>query len=299
MQGTLGNVQAADGRDWRSALSSIVSIEFFVFAVGKICIFAAVYFAGSMGYACSKIQAFEIPTLNVQGGADQTQAKRKVALGDYSIIVKRDLFASTEKSTRTSQPPPVKTKLNLRLVGTNVSAGRSPFAIIEEKSKRKQDVFEINESIFGKAKLTEIFPEYVRLEHGGKIEALYLEDGSSSPTSSGSDGPPSDDQSSFSIPEEELSEALANLPKLLVQARAVPYFRNGESIGMRLFAIKRGSLYEKLGLKNGDIIRSINDTSLSDPAQALKLFEELKDQRSIEVTLERTGQQKNLQYSID
>ena len=299
MGAATGNMQTNEARDWRSAFSTVFSIEFLVFVVGKVCLFIALYFAGSMGFACNKIQAFEIPTLNVSGGMDETQIKRKVSLVDYSVIVKRDLFASSDKTTRTTQAPPVKTKLNLRLVGTNLSAMHSPFAIIEDKSKRQQDVFEVNESIFGKAKLTEIFPEYVRLEHAGKIEALYLEDGSSSPGPSSTDGPPSDDQSSFSIPEEELSEALANLPKLLVQARAVPYFRNGESIGMRLFAIKRGSLYEKLGLKNGDIIRSINDTSLSDPAQALKLFEELKDQRAIEVTLERAGQEKNLQYSID
>ena len=44
----------------------------------------------------------------------------------------------------------------------------------------------------------------------------------------------------------------------------------GQSIGMRLFAIRTGSLYEKLGLKNGDIILAVNENSLSDPAQAFE-----------------------------
>ncbi len=102
----------------------------------------------------------------------------------------------------------------------------------------------------------------------------------------------------FSIADDEISSALANLPQLLSQARAVPYFRNGTSIGMRLFAIKPESLYEKLGLKNGDIILSVNENSLSDPAQALKLFEQLKTERAINVKLERNSQVSEMRYSI-
>ena len=108
----------------------------------------------------------------------------------------------------------------------------------------------------------------------------------------------SDDQTEFSVAEDELSAALANLPQLLSQARAVPYFRNGQSIGMRLFAIRSGSMYEKLGLKNGDIVLSVNENSLSDPAQALKLFEQLKSERSINVKLERNSQNMDMRYAI-
>ena len=68
---------------------------------------------------------------------------------------------------------------------------------------------------------------------------------------------------------------------------------------MRLFAIRKDSMYDKLGLKNGDILMSINDNSLSDPSQALKLFETLKTEKSIYVTVERNGQQMDLRYSIN
>ena len=85
---------------------------------------------------------------------------------------------------------------------------------------------------------------------------------------------------------------------LLTQARAVPYFKDGRSIGLRLFAIKTGSLYEKLGLKNGDILKSINGNSLGDLSQAMKLFEQLKQERSISVMLERDKQDKEFRYQI-
>ena len=53
-----------------------------------------------------------------------------------------------------------------------------------------------------------------------------------------------------------------------------------------------------LGLKNGDIIKFVNNNPMTDPAQALKLFEQLKSERSIGVKVERIGQDVDLSYSI-
>jgi general secretion pathway protein C len=100
------------------------------------------------------------------------------------------------------------------------------------------------------------------------------------------------------VEEAELDKGLENLPLLLTQARAVPYFKEGRSIGLRLFAIKNGSLYEKIGLKNGDILKSINGNSLGDISQALKLFEQLKQERSINLVLEREKQDREFKYTI-
>ena len=85
---------------------------------------------------------------------------------------------------------------------------------------------------------------------------------------------------------------------LLTQARAVPYFRDGRAAGLRLFAVKSGSLYEKLGLKNGDILKTINGSSLADLSQAMQLFEKLKSERSIGITLERNSEDKEFKYEI-
>ena len=57
-------------------------------------------------------------------------------------------------------------------------------------------------------------------------------------------------------------------------------------------------MYEKIGLKNGDILKTINGNSLGDISQAMKLFERLKEERSITLTLERSKQQKVYRYQI-
>ena len=70
---------------------------------------------------------------------------------------------------------------------------------------------------------------------------------------------------------------MENMSQLFTQIRAVPHFEGGQSIGFRLFAIRRGSLFDKIGLKNGDIITSINGTEMTDPGRAMGLMQELRD----------------------
>jgi general secretion pathway protein C len=271
------------------------SSEQIVFWFGKACLILAVALAVALGDRLAEERQF--PNVSQYTAEENNQAKiTKLSLPAYSIIAQRNIFgekAQTNKNQATTAP---KTQLSLRLVGTNVSSGQASFAIVENKTKKEQDVFELNQIMFEQAKLLEVSPENIKIEVNGKIETLFLEDS----TDSASPGIASDNssQTDFTVPEQELTEALNNLPKLLSQARAVPYFRNGQSVGMRLFAIRQDSLYEKLGLKNGDIIRSVNNTGVGDPTQALKLFEQLKTERSVQVDVERNGQPTTLKYSI-
>ena len=194
----------------------------------------------------------------------------------------------------TAAPPP--SPLSLTLIGTFVTEGQEPYAIIEDKKKQTQDMFLLGDSIFEQATLKKIYQDRVEIERLGKLEVLRLDD------FGGGDGPSGDGISSngddFVVDEAELDKGLENLPLLLTQARAVPYFKDGRSIGLRLFAIKSGSLYEKIGLKNGDILKSINGNSLADITQALKLFEQLKQERSINLVLEREKQDREFKYTI-
>ena len=280
------------------SLSGQLSVERGVNLFGKVCLVAAVGLAHAIGQKLFDAETRSVPHINIDPVVIDTGPQQKVELTAYNIINDRNIFGKKVSTEKPVAPTKTETKseLTLRLVGTNVSSSGAPFAIIENTTKKDQDVFELNETIFDQAKLVEVAAESVKIDHNGQVETLFLEDtpaGGEGETASASGG-----QTDFSVSEQELTDALANLPRLLSQARAVPYFRNGQSVGMRLFAIRQGSLYEKLGLKNGDIIRSVNNANVGDPAQALKLFEQLKDERSIGVELERNGEATKLNYSI-
>ena len=273
-----------------------------VFIFGKLCLILAVAAAYNVGVTLSNLQRNQLSVVDLDAGGAIEDEDLSRTLQTYDVIASRNIFGVTEKKTETPTPTAAPTsKLKLRLVGTHINPGSEPFAIIEETKKNEQEIFDLNQKVFGQAKLVEVLPEQVKLSYRGRIETLVLEEGSKSSkrsSSSSSSSEDDDDQTLFTVPEEELTEALSNLPRLLSQARAVPYFKNGESIGMRLFAIRRGSMYEKLGLKNGDIIKSVNQNSLSDPSQALKIFEQLKNEKAIKVLLERRGEERNLSYEI-
>lgn len=274
-----------------------------IFSVfGKLCLLIAVWFAYETGNNFRLVGMNSLPQTDFEETEKTVEKKGSKSFSDYSIIVSKNLLSSSasDNDQKKGEAPAV-TQLKLKLVGTNLTSGSRALAIIEETSKKEQDVFELNDMVFEQAKLVEVNKESVKLDRSGKLEVLFMEEdaGSSTDVDSRSPAsPPPDDKTEFTVAESELNSELANLPKLLSQARAVPYFRNGQSIGMRLFAIRSGSLYEKLGLKNGDILKSVNNTSLSDPAQALKIFEQLKNEKNISVTTERNGQDVDLRYSI-
>jgi len=96
----------------------------------------------------------------------------------------------------------------------------------------------------------------------------------------------------------EVDTALENMSQLFTQIRAVPHFEGGQSIGFRLFAIRRGSLFDRIGLKNGDIIRSINGNEMTDPSKAMALLQELRDANNLDVDITRNQQPQKLTYSI-
>lgn len=214
----------------------------------------------------------------------------------YSVIVERNIFGSIG-SPIVAATPSVKpvSKVPLNLIGTFLSTKEPSSAIIEDTKKSQQDVFTIKESVFGVAKLVAVFRDRVEIDRDGTIEVLKLEDSSGS--TKGSGGAPSGGNE-ITVDEKEVDQALSNLPLLLTEIRAVPYFKDGQAAGLRLFAIKTGSLFDKIGLKNGDILKSINGSSMGDFTQAVKLFEKLKAERSLSVLLERNKQELEYKYQI-
>lgn len=103
---------------------------------------------------------------------------------------------------------------------------------------------------------------------------------------------------SYEVEQSEIDGALANLSKLATQARVVPAFEGGQSIGFKLFSIRPKSLYAKIGLKNGDIVTRINGYELNSPDKALEIYQKLKDSKQINVDLKRRGKPTTLDYSI-
>ena len=95
-----------------------------------------------------------------------------------------------------------------------------------------------------------------------------------------------------------MNHQLENLSTLFTQMRAVPSIKEGQTQGFRVFAIRRNSLFQQLGLRNNDVVQRINGMELTDPTRAMGLFEELKGETRLSVDVLRGGQPRTLTYEI-
>lgn len=249
----------------------------------------------------------------------------------YALIHQRDIFNSVKAPEAVATPKPAeKTQLKVKLWGVAVRGARS-HCVIEDQSARppQQQLFKIGDIVSGTAKVKAIEWDKVILDHDGVEEILELKPdpgahaaaavastlgattnnmGSAAApgaANAGKAGLPGSDiavtvvgDNQYEIPKAEVDKAFENLGQLFTQMRAVPHFEGGKAVGFRLFAIRSGSLFDKIGLRNGDIVKRINEIEMNDPSKALAMLEQLRNERSLSVDVTRNRQDQTLSYNV-
>ncbi|MBW2216317.1 MAG: PDZ domain-containing protein [Deltaproteobacteria bacterium] len=198
------------------------------------------------------------------------------------------------------------TSLNLILLGTisrdQQSAAR---AIIEEAGKNKQDLYKVGDSIEN-AVIDKILRKDVVLKVGDKYEKLTMKEPSSQDEPlAGQRGRrqplrssrrTSGQQSTITVNREDIQASLKDINQLLTQVRIQPHFKDGNANGLAISRIKRGSIFSKLGMRNGDIIQQIDGNSLSSPEDIFGLYEKLRSGSQASLQISRRGRPKTLNY---
>jgi general secretion pathway protein C len=240
----------------------------------------------------------------LRGKPDGREHTRQGPL-DYTAIFERNLFGSEPISDAAVTAPGAKDELLLR--GTAEFAGRG-YAVIEDPDSGKQGIFEIGELVFDGPKLVAVEPRSATILRGNRRVVLEITetDSSKATTRAGVGAEAGAGSSSirqvgdnrFVVDRGEVDHSIENLSTVVTQMRAVPYLKDGKSVGFRVFNIRTGSLFERMGLKNGDIIQAVNGSELSDPSRALALLDEVQTSDEIRIDLLRDDHPNTLTYSI-
>lgn len=77
-----------------------------------------------------------------------------------------------------------------------------------------------------------------------------------------------------------------------------PHSTNGKQDGFRVSYVKKGGVFDTLGLRAGDVIRSINNKEIMNNAQAFEAYKEFKDAKALKVTIQRGKETMELEYEI-
>ena len=107
-----------------------------------------------------------------------------------------------------------------------------------------------------------------------------------------------EEQTTFKIDKREIQNALRHAPKILSSLHMRPYVHQGETIGYVITRIGKGSLPDRFGLHNGDIVQAVNSQAISgfDPAS---LYNRFKNEKELEVQIIRRGQSHTMRYLLE
>lgn len=189
----------------------------------------------------------------------------------------------------------------IRLIGVVFGTQRGVFAIVEELATKRQALYRLHDQIPDIGEVSEIQRDGILLRSGELEELLEL-----SPTekavASAAASPAVPQAAGASIRKivdrREVEQAMADLPKLLTQARAVPYVVNGTPSGYRLDYVAPASFYERIGIQYGDVVQRVNGVDVRDPSSMLSLFQQLKNERMVKVDLVRNNQKTTVTYEL-
>jgi general secretion pathway protein C len=237
---------------------------------------------------------------------------RPPTVEDYNIIFARNLFNSNGVIPGEDQGPqdlggvPVRTSLPFNLIGTMILSDElRSIATIEDKSASTVYPVRVTDEIPQKARIVKIEAKKVIFVNtaSGRREFIDLpETAETAPRISlGSKAGSGIEQTAptqFAVSRTEIDKAMGDLNNILTQARAVPHFENGVAAGYKLFQIVPGSIYQKLGLKDGDVISGFNGQPANDPALAFQQLSDIKNQSHLELQVSRDGKPTTFSYDF-
>ena len=238
--------------------------------------------------------------------APDSKSLRRLPLRSYNTIAIRNIFGSKEKREivevkpeKVEEAEPLEpTALKIALLGTVAGDQKSAMAVIQDKAKRKQDIYRVEDTILG-AVIKQILRGKVILRVGDKDEVLLMEEPSNSTpvrrTQGSSEGKSA---SAITLDRGEVEQSLNDINRLLTEVRIRPHFKNGEADGIIINRIKPNSLFTKLGLKNGDIIQGVNGKDITSPDDVMEFYENLKSGSQISLQLSRRGKIETINYTM-
>lgn len=104
---------------------------------------------------------------------------------------------------------------------------------------------------------------------------------------------------SYDVQRDLIAEIANNQEVMEQQApRVTPNYVNGQPRGFRLQGIRSGSMFSRIGIRNGDVIVAVGDTQIDSPQRALELYDQMMQRANVEVTVLRRGREHTINYNI-
>jgi len=266
-----------------------------------------------IGYLAAIIALRFVPVQNTQAAvlAPATTSVSEVAAASIPSVSEiandaaaQNIFgapgAKPKKVDRTPQPV-VDTKLNLKLIGVYTADPKESAMAIISSNGKPEEVFRVGETITGRAVLTEVLQNEVRIDNAGREEKLILPETVASTggninanlpgsqiaqQAQGGNGTP------IQLPEspKEIRDTLVKNPAMLNKlVSAVPYRENGRILGYKITPKQQDGLLANYGVLPGDVVTRVNGIALANQKNAIRALRKLVKAPSIDISILRDG----------
>jgi general secretion pathway protein C len=184
---------------------------------------------------------------------------------------------------------------NLVLAGTIATQDpKRGIAIINDGGPSK--VYAVGENVNG-ATLYSVYLDHVILDRGGTLETLLLP----RLLAGGGRLRPGPAMARTSEAVDNVRRLVQQDPGLLDQVmRTVPSYDNaaGKLRGFRAYPGRNRNIFNKLGLKPGDLVTAINGQPLDDPQHSQEVFNTIESSNTVTVSVERGGQKQDITLNV-
>jgi len=313
-----------------SALSRLMELLFrkYFWAVNLAFILAVMFLVARTANLFVEAAISPLPSGQAVKSADRPKAAEPVASLSIERFSKLTGLPLPVKEPDVKEPvlpeldknaAPVRSGLRVRLLGT-LLAGLPEWSIasIQDVVTQKTATYMIGDKVQG-AEVLEIERERVIILNANRREFIdgTAGDGSNAvavvaapqivASAANTNAPASQalgqgiksvTENEYEVPRAEIDKTLSNLNDVAMQARIVPAFKDGVAQGFKLFSIRPDSIYSRIGVQNGDVIRRINGYDLNSPEKALEIYSKLKEASRIDIELERNGSVVRKTYNV-
>jgi len=101
------------------------------------------------------------------------------------------------------------------------------------------------------------------------------------------------------LPSAEVEKSFENFADIVRQALVVPFTKDGVTSGFQIQRIQPGSVFQRIGLQNQDVIRGVNGQAITTADQALRLFSLFRNERRVTLDIDRGSESLTMSYVIE
>lgn len=299
-------------------------------AVLALCVFVSLLFvardAVSMVFKGSGPGKKQTATPKASKGAVAASSQKTPAqksFHQYVLVVKKNVFGIEPGEFRRLQgAAPAKAKAEApqvyKLIGTVSGQHGAGYAVLVDAAGQQQ-VMAVGDEVPGMGTLAAVEADRIFIDSNGHRTEILFQDslkikdvgrspgniaqrgGRAAPTT----GQPLNrgfarktSEGSYVVAQGALENALSNPERIMTDARLLPHMVDGKQVGFAVKELKKGGLYEGLGLRLNDVLLRVNEFEISSAEAALQAFTALQGMQRVELDISRGGKKMTLSYQI-